>query len=163
MRARLSHIGDLLRHSDVCRTLFERREKELELFAGVRSCLPEAAHAHCLDVAFGDGELSIVLDSTAWATRVRFLAEDILGVTRGQGVRTVRVRVRPAGEGGSSPRQGEGGGPRHRLTSSASAHLLEAAEHMKDPELSRVFRSFALKHVVDVPADDGQTTGTGCA
>lgn len=161
MRARLSHIGDLLRHSDVCRTLFERRQKELGMLAGVRSCLPAAAHAHCLDVAFGDGELIIVLDSAAWATRVRFLAEDILGVTRGQGVRTVRVRVRPAGEGGSGPRREAG--PKHRLTSGATAHLLEAAEHMKDPELGRVFRSFALKHVGDVPGDDGQTTGTGCA
>lgn len=162
MRARLSHIGDLLRHSDVCRALLERRQGELGMLAGVRACLPESAHAHCLDVALGAGELSIVMDSSAWATRVRFLAEDIQQALQGQGVRTVRVRVRPAaGESGTGPRQEAG--PKHRLTSSATAHLLEAADHMKDPELSRVFRSFALKHVVDVPGDDAQTTGTGCA
>jgi predicted protein tyrosine phosphatase len=61
------------------------------LAARVRAALPEAEAAHLVSAGTGaDGELVLVMDSAAWAARVRFSAEKL-------GVQRLRVKVAPPG------------------------------------------------------------------
>ena len=68
----------------------EARRREA-LTARIRALLPADEAAHLVSAGeTGEGELTLVMDSSAWAARVRFRAEEL-------GWRRLRVRVLPAG------------------------------------------------------------------
>jgi hypothetical protein len=153
MRPRFAHVRDLLRSHKTIKDLLDHRQRELELIAAVRGHLPESVRAHCLDIGLVEERLVIFLDSPTWATRARFLADDILNSLSHLGVREIRVQVRLNDKNGPAFQQGKAG-PRHRLTAGAQIHLLEAADHMHDPELREAFRRFALRRAPSDPGED---------
>ena len=146
MFTRFLSIRDLLRNNPAARELFDRREREAGLLEQVRSLLPEAMRAHCLDADITRNRLTIFLDSPAWATRARFLAQDITTSLKEWQISDMHVQVRlNGGEVFTPPPQAVIQAP--RLTAGAVQHLLEAADQMHDPELSRVIRNFAQRHL----------------
>jgi len=90
----------LLSGSDLSR-LVERAREAGELDARVRSLLPEGLGEHVTGAAFHqtEGEVVVLVDSAAWASRIRFHAPELVAqlAPRYDGAVTrVRVKVRPA-------------------------------------------------------------------
>ena len=93
-------LKDLLKGSDLSR-LVERAREAGELDARVRALLPEGLGAHVTGAAFHEpeGEVVVLVDSAAWASRIRFHAPGLVAqlAPRYDGAVTrVRVKVRPA-------------------------------------------------------------------
>jgi hypothetical protein len=75
-------LGDLAREVERRRGLTGR----------IRAMLPPEEAAHLVSAAESEtGELVVVMDSAAWAARVRYRAAEL-------GVRRLRVKVAPGGE-----------------------------------------------------------------
>ncbi len=65
-----------------------------------REVLPAELAAHLWAANFVDGEVSLLFESAAWATRARYAAEDWrepLAKALGESVDSVKVKVRPRG------------------------------------------------------------------
>lgn len=66
--------------------------------AAVRSALPEGLGEQVWGAAVREGTLTVLVASSAWATRVRYHAPDLkddVGERLGMALRRVQVRVRP--------------------------------------------------------------------
>lgn len=146
MSAKLSHISNLLRNNKSARELLERRQREVELLAQVRDRLPESMRSHCLDVGIAGHRLTVFLDSPAWLTRARFLTDEIAASLKEQQITEARIQVRLDCDDATSSRQ-RALSPLG-LTADTVQHLLEAADNMQDPELSRVLKKFATRHAL---------------
>jgi hypothetical protein len=151
---RLAHVRELLQSNHLIRKHLDHRDRELALLGIVLSRLPDPLRAHCRDTTLAGGILTLVLDSPAWVTRVRFLIEDLTRSLEREGVMKIvtRVRIRDEGDAPAGHRavprvdavvapSGSG-----RLSRRAIAHLLGAADGMPDPMLAEVFRRFANRH-----------------
>jgi hypothetical protein len=140
MRLRFRHIRDHLSHHGFARERLEQDRREQTLVAEIRALLPGKLGAHCLDLKIADGRLTLFLDSTAWLTRARFLAGEILTSLKSYHVDAIGFQIRlPEHE--SSVR--EAASRRVRLSETAARHLLEAADHQRDPGLSEALRRLA--------------------
>lgn len=65
-----------------------------------REVLPTELASHLWAANFVDGEVSLLFESAAWATRARYAAEDWrepLTKALGESVNSVKVKVRPRG------------------------------------------------------------------
>jgi hypothetical protein len=92
-------LKDLLSGGDLSQ-LVERAREAGELDARVRALLPEGLGSHVTGAAFheADGEVVVLVDSSAWASRIRFHAPELVArlAPRYDGAVTrVRVKVRP--------------------------------------------------------------------
>jgi len=124
----------------LARVRLEQDRHEPTLVAEIRALLPGRLGAHCLDLRLADGRLTLFLDSTAWLMRARFLAGEILASLKSYHVEAVGFQIRlPEHE--SSGRAAVS--RRVRLSETAARHLLEAAEHQRDPRLSEALRRLA--------------------
>jgi hypothetical protein len=83
------------------RTLTQSAQQHARLAERLRALLPDAAAPHLVGVVDGDDELTVYVDSPAWATRLRFLLPDLQRRLQRDG-RRARVRVLPA-EGSRRP------------------------------------------------------------
>lgn len=82
-------LGDLLREGALAR-LGREAEERRETTAQIRRQLPTVEADHLVSATFNtDGELVLVMDSPAWAARVRYGSAGSLGAAR------VIVKVRP--------------------------------------------------------------------
>jgi hypothetical protein len=154
VRPGLAHVRVLLQSNRLIRRHLEHRDRELALLGMVLGRVPDPLRLHCRDAALTDNVLTLFLDSPAWATRARFLIEDLTQSLEREGVAKVVVQVRVRADHGemavreAKPRgtlegQPSGGG---RLNDQALAHLRGAADGMSDPVLAEVFRRFANNH-----------------
>jgi hypothetical protein len=79
-------VGDLLQSGDISRIRNEARERR-SLLARVRAELPEAEAAHVVSASLdADNQLVVGVDSAAWAAKLRYERDSLLG-------RELRVRV----------------------------------------------------------------------
>lgn len=140
-RTRAAHVRDLLTASPAVAHCLELQRREDGLLARVRDLLAPAARPHCIQATATAGELTVTVDSAAWATRLRYLAPDLARGLADAGVIAVKLRARPQALG--TRRQT----PQHldRLTPAAGEHLLAAAEHTADAGIAEVFRRLAAR------------------
>lgn len=154
LRPGLAHIRELLQSNRLIRGHLEQRDRELALFGMALGRLPDALRRHCRDATFAEGVLTLFVDSPAWATRARFVIDELTRSLRSEGVVKVVTQVRVESDGVSVPKPNDRakGGPGEnrniggRLSNRAIAHILGAAEAMSDPMLADVFRRFADRH-----------------
>ena len=140
MRLRFRHIRDHLSHHGFARERLEQDRREQTLVAEIRALLPGKLGAHCLDLKIADGRLTLFLDSKAWLTRARFLAGEILTSLKSYHVDAIGFQIRlPEHE---SPER-EAVSRRVQLSQAAAKHLMEAADHQRDPRLSEALRRLA--------------------
>ncbi|MBK1643375.1 hypothetical protein CKO25_01630 [Thiocapsa imhoffii] len=149
-RAGLTHIRDLLKHNPRLRRHLEWSDRERVLLDQVLTGLPAALRPHCCDVTLIHHSLTLFFDSSAWAMRARFLADDLVRTLQHEGVAKVIVRVRVATRAGREDpsRGGPGQVPRrecraHRLSSRAVTLLQDAAAGMTDVALAHALRHLA--------------------
>ena len=158
MRLRFRHIRDLLHQHGFEHERLDGYRDERALVDEIRARLPQKLGAHCLDLRLDNGRLTLFLDSTAWLTRARFLSGEILTSLKSYHVDAVGFQVRlPESESPSK----ETSGRRPKLSETAAKHLLEAAEHQSDPNLSAALRRLARHGVCATPARQDQSAGSG--
>ncbi len=72
----------------------------MELTQQVTKYLPLAMHDHCWVTAINDAELTIVTDSPAWASKLRYLSRDLIRKLKQEStlpnIRYVKVKVSPS-------------------------------------------------------------------
>lgn len=143
MMTRVRHVFGYLRQGSLLASHLEQLRQEQRLLQQVRKALPPGLRGRCLSASINDEQLTLVTDSPAWATPLRFLAPQVLKALAGTrpGLRDCRIRIRPAGATGSAPTQYQPSPP--RLSPAAADHLLSAAEALADPELAGAFRRLA--------------------
>ncbi|MTW21994.1 DciA family protein [Allochromatium palmeri] len=140
MGLRFRHIREHLSHHGVAREQLDLEQSEQALVAEIRARLPGRLDRHCLDLKLADGRLTLFLDSTAWLTRARFLSGEILTSLKSYHVEAVGFQIRlPEHIAANQDEKSR----RPRLSETAAKHLLEAAEHQRDPRLSEAFRRLA--------------------
>jgi hypothetical protein len=86
------HLSELLGHGPVARLLREAKRRRMET-ARVRKLLPAEEAAHLVSASTNEaGELVLVMDTPAWAARVRYCVSALPSAD-------VKIRVLPRGGG----------------------------------------------------------------
>ncbi len=89
-------IADLLSRGELRSLADEARQRE-NLTARIRSLLPEEEAAHLVSAGVDDGgKLTLLMDSSVWAARVRYRADEL-------GAEKLVVRVLPPGDQSGNP------------------------------------------------------------
>ncbi len=119
-------------------------ERDQRLLRRVRQALPPPLRGQCLQASVSAAKLTLVTGSAAWATRLRFMAPDILQglADKWPGLRECRVRIRPIATG--TPRQEDPSRAGATLSPAAVSHLISAAEGLSDPALAAALRQLAF-------------------
>ena len=80
----------------------ERRTREtLDLTAKVRRVLAENEKEHLISATYDEDTLVLTSDSAAWASRLRYVQEQLLNALREQGeTQGSKIRVRVGARGG---------------------------------------------------------------
>ncbi len=95
-RAGPHSIGDLLSRGELKSLADEARQRQT-LTARIRSLLPADEAAHLVSAGVDDGgKLTLLMDSSVWAARVRYRAEEL-------GAEKLTVRVSPPGDQSGKP------------------------------------------------------------
>lgn len=104
-----------------------------------QACLPFELRGHCHLASYRDGRVMLHVDSSAWATRLRYALPEITEHSPLlRDAADIRVKVRPPV---SSPPQRTL--PRPHLSSSAAQVLLDCSQHMQDRELASSLQRLA--------------------
>jgi hypothetical protein len=141
-RTRAAHIRDFLAENPAATRCLQQQRRDDKLLERLRGLLAPEARAHCIQVHVSDGELTIIVDSTAWATRLRYQAPDLAQSLADTGITQIRLRARPRAQ-----EQRSGPAPRHtKLTPAVVNHLMEAADGTADAGLAELFRRLARRH-----------------
>ena len=89
-------LAELLRGSPALRRLRDQAEERRQLTERVRGLLPEPEAAHLLGARLDQlGQLVLVLDSPAWAARVRYAQAQLRSGLRPLKITSVKVQARP--------------------------------------------------------------------
>lgn len=111
------------------------------LSSALRRCLPADAAAHVQVVRWGDGQLTVQVDSTAWATRLRYLSPQLLRqlqqLPEFTAAHRITLNIAPRAVPAAAIAQ-----PCH--LSPASARIIDAnAETIVDPQLRAALKRLA--------------------
>ncbi len=138
----LRHPLQCLRDPNTDGTLLALLDQQRQLLQAIRTSLAPPLAAHCLYATLKEGQLTLITDSAAWATRLRYQIPELtasLGSLQGE-IATCRVRVQPRTVRRRTPEMERERG----LVSPATVSLLkEAAEAQGDTELGRALSRLA--------------------
>ncbi len=125
-------VNQLLHSGPTLRELHRRLDAQERLLGLVRGLLPEPLDRHCLAAQQQRGRLLLHTDSSAWASRLRYLSRDLRAKLRDKGILVQKVEVRVFID---SPARRRPPGRRCHL-SRDSARLIEAtADEIRDADL----------------------------
>lgn len=135
----MKHIAILLEHHRAWRHRLIQTRIEQARDDRLRAALPQPLRSHCSEARLEDGQLTLWVDSPAWATRARFLQPQLPPAGE-ESIARLRIRVRPP----SVMARLETGIARRRLSATAGAHLRAAAGGFEDLRLAAALRRLAL-------------------
>jgi hypothetical protein len=147
----LAHVRELLLGNRALVGHLAQQRREDEMLLRVRDLLPPTLRSHLLAAAQSDGVLTLNLDGPAWATRVRYLAPDLIEGLADTGIIGVKTRARP--RGAKPTRQTPQRMP--RLAPAVVDHLLAAADAMTEPAIGAIFKRLAERQRSKAPGARG--------
>lgn len=145
----LRHPLRCLGASETPGTLLVRLDRQRQLLQAVRARLLPPLDAHCLYATLEEGKLTLITDSPAWASRLRFQAPELtayLASTQGE-IEACQVRVQPLAV---ARRTLDVAKPRARISLATAALLRQAGEAQGDTELGRALCRLAQAGTRDV-------------
>ena len=124
-------------------------ERNASLLRDIRRALPAPLDEHCLHASLDAGVLTLVTDSPAWASRLRFFAPELERNpdSHSSPVVSCRIRIQPQALT-PSPQSGREAG--YKLSRRTADHLIEAAQGIEDAGLAA-----ALRRLAKVGAESG--------
>lgn len=117
-------------------------DQQRQLLLAIRTRLAPPLAAHCLYATLEEGQLTLITDSSAWATRLRYQIPELtagLGCSQGE-IATCRVRVQPRTVSHRTPEMER---ERARVSPATVSLLKETAEAQGDTELGRALSRLA--------------------
>lgn len=141
--ASLPSIGTLVQHSPPFAALSAALRQRERLLTAVRALLPAEVRVHCVGATREGTQLTLIAETSVWATRLRFATPPLLAAyaQRGDPLTKVQVRILPptplrAAAADLAPGAGP---PRPRLTvpgPAVTAQIEELAAGMPDDPLA---------------------------
>jgi hypothetical protein len=88
-------VRRLLQDKPTLKTLDREVAAQRELLTQIRQCLPPELAAHCLNAQLRGARLTLHTDSAVWATRLRYLATQLISVLKHEhpGLREIKVKL----------------------------------------------------------------------
>ena len=129
----MRRIDNLIGHAEPLRRLTVALARQRALLAAVADVLPAELAAHCVSATLDGAELRLLVDSPAWATRLRYLGNDLRRTLHSRWrIASVTVQVEPL-------RQPPAGRPARKVVLSAAAAdaIAGAASAVEDAALRR--------------------------
>lgn len=125
-------MGDLISELEASRALLHRLRQEL----------PPPLDAHCLHAGLADRVLTLVTDSSAWGSRLRFFAPELVKSLRQQygPIESTRVRVQPPF---ARRVVADGNVPEATMSTDTVRLLRDAADGLGETDLGRALRRLA--------------------
>ena len=145
----LRHALRCLSDSETQGALLALIDRRHQLLQAIRARLSPPLDAHCLYATLEEGKLTLVTDSPAWASRLRFQAPELtaeLVSTHGE-IEACRVRVHPLAV---ARRALDVERPRARISPATVSLLRQAAEAQGDTELGRALCRLAQAGAGDI-------------
>jgi hypothetical protein len=119
-------------------------ERQQMLLAQVRKSLPPPLDKQLLGATLNDGRLSLWVDSPAWASRLRYMAPQLLRQLRQQGLAIDHLR--PLIVPQKSPTRKRGGRRPASLSRDNAKLLLQTAEALEAGPLQEALRRLSRHH-----------------
>lgn len=135
-------LQTLLQNCHALRRLGTRLVQQRRLLELTRLRLPEDLAPHCRAAVLAKGRLTLYAESSAWASRLRYLAGEVRRELRPEfsGLSEVRVRVMGADV---QPPPAPKPAPARALSAQNRALLRATAENLSDPALRAALRRLA--------------------
>jgi hypothetical protein len=151
MAKRIQHASRFLRGSKGVSSLLDSVEQSRALLQKTRDALPSPLDAHCLHAGIEEGVLTLVTDSPAWGSKLRFFAPElILTLSEELGaVERCKVRVQP-GSVAKKPLEREAGAA--RLSENTVKLLLETADRLGERGMGETDLTLALRRLAKAGA-----------
>lgn len=142
MNNSLKPTAQILRSNHFLQRLLSQAQTLSQLQLLVHRYLAPAAREQLQLGSYDNGVLTLVLAEAAWATRLRYQQERLLGQLRQHpefaSLQSIRLKVRPAG---SVPEPIEQ--ERRYISKNASQHIRNGAASIQDPELREALQRLA--------------------
>jgi hypothetical protein len=94
MNKRPRLIKDFLQRTSTLHGLLEQSKAQLLLLQRVRSLIPSPLDSHCTAAVQKGTQLVLYVDSSTWASRLRFTTRDLARQLNAGGITTERITVR---------------------------------------------------------------------
>lgn len=138
MKSGLRPVSSLLsRLPDTTRRL----QQQVQLLQAVQLALPAELRGRCEGVTLNGESLVLLVTSSVWASRFRFLQSELLEAVRAMGAKRVEIRILPPRIRVPSNRRP------HSISKEASALLRLTARSVGDDELGAALERLA-RHTV---------------
>lgn len=132
-----------LRSSPLMAELTASMQEQARLLSLVRSLLPESLRDHCLFVCSSARGLIIYTESSAWASRLRYLSNDLRQKLRDQGLHFAKINVRILLSERPKPRSIRSA---NNLSENNAKLMKAVAQDIQDPDLRRALERLS-RHV----------------
>ncbi|MCW8890833.1 MAG: DUF721 domain-containing protein [Sedimenticola sp.] len=132
MNQRPRLITDLFKGKQSFRDLLAKSREQAALLQHIRPLIPAPLNIHCTAVVKKGPQLVIYVDSSTWASRLRFSAREITRQLKSQGLAIDRITVRVLIH--SKPVATKRG-PIRQLTPDNASIINQTAEGISDPQL----------------------------
>jgi hypothetical protein len=126
-------ISNYLHQGSQLASLHQQCREEAELLCKIRQRFPGNPTAHITGIRLGCQIAILYVDSPAWASRVRYLCDQLVGTVA---AREFKVQVLPTGKQQGNDEKG----PPPRHSNHAAKVLAEAAECTADVNLRAVLK-----------------------
>ena len=132
MNQRPRLITDLFKGKQSFRDLITKSREQALLLNQIRQLIPAPLNAHCTAVVRKESQLVIYVDSSTWASRLRFSAKEITRQLKTQNLSIDRITVRVLIN--TKPLITKRG-PTRQLTPDNASIINQTADGISDPQL----------------------------
>lgn len=94
MNKRPRLIKDYFQRTNTLHGLLEQSKVQLLLLQRIRALIPPPLDTHCIAVVQKGSQLVLYVDSSTWASRLRFTARELTRQLNANGIATERITVR---------------------------------------------------------------------
>ena len=140
MRNRPRPLNDYLQTDRAFSALLARAQRQSALLQQIRDLLPPPLDRHCLAAVHDNNRLVLYVDSSAWASRLRFFSHDLAGKLKHREIAAQEIVVRVLIE---NRRQPAAQPPAPELSHRNALLLRQVADTIDDPDLQTALRKLS--------------------
>jgi hypothetical protein len=125
-------IADLFKGKQTFRDLISKSQEQQALLQQIRQLIPAPLNAHCAAVVKKNTQLVIYVDSSTWASRLRFSVRELTHQLKSQNLAVERITVRVLIN--TKPAITKRG-PLRRMSPDNASIINQTADEITDPSL----------------------------
>jgi hypothetical protein len=125
-------ITDLFKGKQAFRDLISKSQEQHALLLQVRRLIPAPLNSHCAAAIKKNTQLVIYVDSSTWASRLRFSVRDLTKQLKSENISVERIRVRVIIKTKAAVTKR---GPLRKMTPDNASIINQTADGIADPSL----------------------------